>query len=42
MNVLVMLQMSKSIVDFLRAVAASAWMEIIQSKSVIRDGIHAV
>jgi hypothetical protein len=29
MNVLVMSQMSKSSVDLLRAVAGSAWMEII-------------
>ncbi len=42
MNILVMSQMSKSSVDFLRAVAGLAWMEIIRSKSVIRDGIHAV
>jgi hypothetical protein len=37
-----MLQMSESSVYFSRAVAGSAWMEIIRSKSVLRDGIHAV
>jgi hypothetical protein len=42
MDVLMTSQMSKSAVDFARAVACSAWMQVIHSKGVIGNGIHAL